>query len=51
MEDKRRKEPDEGPNGIDRWASNGYGITIGGKKVKPIDSEEREEDVDKIDEV
>lgn len=35
MADKRRKAPEEGPHGVDRWTSNGYGLTIGGKKVKP----------------
>lgn len=28
--------PEEGPNGVDRWTSNGYGITVGGKKVVPF---------------
>lgn len=32
---KQQLEPEEGPNGVDRWTSNGYGIVIGGKKVEP----------------
>lgn len=37
-----KKAPDEGPNGVDRWTSNGYGLTIDGKKVEPV--EEKEDD-------
>ncbi len=29
------KAPEEGPNGVDRWTSNGYGLRVNGKKVKP----------------
>ena len=25
---KTKKAPEEGPLGIDRWTSNGYGITV-----------------------
>lgn len=32
---EKRLAPDEGPNGIDRWTCNGYGLTINGKKVVP----------------
>lgn len=34
METKMKKEPEEGPNGVDRWSSNGYGLTIDGIEVK-----------------
>lgn len=52
MADKRRKEPEEGPYGIDRWTSNGYGLEIDGKKVEPLATDETEEDdIDEIDEV
>lgn len=34
---KRRPAPEEGPHGVDRWTSNGYGITIGGIPVLPPD--------------
>lgn len=33
---KSNMAPEEGPNGVDRWTSNGYGITVGGKKVVPL---------------
>ena len=35
MTDERKKAPIEGPNGVDRWTSNGYGLTIDGKPVEP----------------
>ena len=35
MTDTRQiREPEEGPNGVDRWTSNGYGLTIDGITVK-----------------
>ena len=39
---ERKQAPVEGPNGVDRWTSNGYGLTIGGKKVEPPTEEEVE---------
>ena len=52
MTDKRNLAPEEGPNGIDRWTSNGYGMRLGGKKVVPIGAEEETKDeIDEIDEV
>lgn len=43
--------PEEGPNGVDRWTSNGYGITIGGKKVVPPSDEGKgAEDIEEIEE-
>lgn len=47
---KTKKAPEEGPNGVDRWTSNGYGLTIGGKKVKPPE-EDDQKDVEEIEEV
>lgn len=47
MADKKAVAPAEGPNGVDRWTSNGYGITVDGKKVEP---EEKEPDIDEIEE-
>ena len=47
MED-RKQAPAEGPNGVDRWTSNGYGLTIGGKKVEPIT--EADDDIDEVEE-
>lgn len=34
MSNKQHQEPMEGPNGVDRWTSNGYGLTIDGVDVK-----------------
>lgn len=44
--------PEEGPNGVDRWTSNGCGITISGKKVVPLaeEDEKRTDDINEIDE-
>lgn len=47
---ERKKAPAEGPHGVDRWTSNGYGLEINGKKVDPP-AEKEEQDVDEIDEV
>lgn len=30
---RQNREPEEGPNGIDRWTSNGYGLMIDGVTV------------------
>lgn len=49
-ETKTKMAPEEGPNGVDRWTSNGYGITIGGKKVVPP-AEEKADDIDEVEEV
>lgn len=43
-----KKAPAEGPNGVDRWTSNGYGLTVNGKKVEP--PKEQEKDIDEIEE-
>lgn len=55
MTAKRRKAPEEGPHGVDRWTSNGYGLTIGGKKVEPPKENDQktptEKDIDHIEEV
>lgn len=41
---KPRKAPEEGPHGVDRWTSNGYGLTLDGKKVEPPPEEREEEE-------
>lgn len=46
----KKKAPDEGPNGVDRWTSNGYGIRVNGKKVEPP-AEEAKEHIDEIKEI
>ena len=55
MTAKRRKAPEEGPHGVDRWTSNGYGLTIGGKKVEPPKETDNqnptEKNIDRIEEV
>lgn len=49
MADKRKKAPEEGPNGVDRWTSNGYGIRVNGKKVE-APKEKDESQIDEIEE-
>ena len=40
-EEKTKREPEEGPSGIDRWSSNGYGLRIDGKEViSPTEKED-----------
>lgn len=39
MDEKKIQAPEEGPNGIDRWTSNGYGLCIDGVAVTPEDKE------------
>lgn len=46
---KRNQAPVEGPNGVDRWTSNGYGVTIDGKKVEPM-TEDDSNGVEEIEE-
>jgi hypothetical protein len=43
MADKQQNcEPEEGPCGVDRWTSNGYGLTIDGAAVaSPAEKEAR----------
>ena len=43
-----KKVPEEGPNGVDQWTSNGYGLILNGKKVEPP---KEEKDIDEIEEV
>lgn len=39
---KRTQAPEEGPHGVDRWTSNGYGLRIDGIEV--TSPEEKEAD-------
>ena len=40
---KPQSAPVDGPNGIDRWTSNGYGLCIDGKKViSPAEKEDND---------
>ena len=49
MAENKKPAPLEGPNGVDRWTSNGYGLMLNGKKVEP--PAEEKEDIDEIEEV
>lgn len=50
MAENRKKAPEEGPNGVDRWTCNGYGLTVNGKKVEPPEAEKQNPDIDEIEE-
>lgn len=51
MADKRKLAPEEGPHGVDRWTSNGYGLVVDGKEVKPLDeADDQIEEIEEIDE-
>lgn len=39
-----KKAPEEGPHGVDRWTSNGYGLIIDGKPVDPPEDDDEDED-------
>ena len=41
---ERKQAPPEGPHGVDRWTSNGYGICVNGEPIDPPEEEETEED-------
>ena len=41
-ENKIHQEPEEGPNGVDRWTSNGYGLRIDGIDVIRPAEEDRD---------
>lgn len=38
---EKKQSPDEGPDGVDRWSSNGYGLRVDGIEVRPAEKEER----------
>lgn len=48
MSEREKKAPEEGPDGVDRWTSNGYGLRIDGKKVEPEKPEKDEEEIEEI---
>ena len=54
MSENKKKVPEEGPNGVDRWTSNGYGISVNGKKAEPPaqkeDIDHKEPMIDEIEE-
>ena len=39
MAEQPSRAPEEGPHGVDRWTSNGYGLTIAGIEVNPLAKE------------
>ena len=43
MDDKKTiSAPEEGPDGVDRWTSNGYGLCIDGIRVEsPTEKEDK----------
>lgn len=52
MAENEKKVPEEGPKGVDRWTSNGYGLRVNGKNVTPPDQEdENQEEIDEIEEM
>ena len=47
-----KKAPAEGPHGVDRWTSNGYGLRVNGQKVEPPkEDDKKDKEIDKIKEV
>lgn len=46
----RKKAPEEGPHGVDRWTSSGYGLTLDGKKVDPPTEKPDKQDIEEIEE-
>lgn len=34
-----QKAPEDGPNGVDRWTCNGYGLIVDGKPIDPAEEE------------
>ena len=46
---ERKNAPAEGPNGVDGWTSNGYGLLINGKTVEPPEEAE-DQDTEEIEE-
>jgi hypothetical protein len=52
MEENRNKAPADGPDGIDAWAGNGYGLMLDDKPMKPWDEKETpKKDTEEIEEV
>lgn len=39
-----KKAPEEGPHGVDRWTSSGYGLIVDGKPVEPPEDDEDEDE-------
>lgn len=39
---ENKNAPAEGPNGVDGWTTNGYGLLINGQNVEPPADEEQE---------
>ena len=47
-DEKPKRAPEEGPNGVDRWTNNGYGMMLNGK---PVEQMTEEQEIDEIEEV
>lgn len=41
MAENQKPAPEEGPHGVDRWTSNGYGLTLDGIEVNPVTKENK----------
>ena len=48
MAEKRKPAPAEGPNGVDRWTSNGYGLIVNGEKAEPEKPKGKEDKIDVV---
>lgn len=46
---RRKLAPIDGPDGVDRWTSNGYGLILDGEPVTPI-AEIRKKEKQGVDE-
>lgn len=57
--ERPRTAPEDGPHGVDRWSSNGYGLLLNGEPVEPLsdtvfgnldEDSDRTDDIDTIEE-
>ena len=48
---KSKMAPEEGPDGIDRWTSNGHGITFNGKRLVQVAGPDYDSPDYKFDEI
>lgn len=46
---KQATAPIDGPDGVDRWSSNGYGLMLDGEPVIPV-PEKIEDQIDELEE-
>ena len=48
MAETKKEKPARGIEEVDAWTSNGYGLIINGKPIKPIT--EADDDIDEVEE-